>query len=458
MNGSYTVKPSEPTWQGVMPLSVFDQIGTITHELTIYIYRRPQNNCLSPPEAIMDALKDSLGRALSHFYPLAGRVRWSGEGGSRLELHCNAMGAMLREAEADAELYHFLGHDFSLSRKYRYLIPAVDYSLPLEEIPLLLVQLTRFACGGISLGCTVSHTVADGRAAFYFMSEWARLARGEPLKTAPFLDRGVLQAGEPPREYVPEDPADYYLPELMVAEKSKGFDDQDGIKMDKTAMARLKLRQDQVENLKKMANERREESETANRAYTRFEALAAHIWRCVSKARNHEFPEQPTALGVTVDSRSRVHPPLPQNYFGNAVFDVLANSASGELLSKPLGYAASRIRAAIAKVNSEFVGTAIDYLKSIPDLAWLQNIGPVLHGTPSIMNPNLGIISWLGLPNTDGHDFGWGKEIYMGPGEIDGESCYVLPCPSGDGSVIVVLCLQAVHMDSFKKHFYDDIA
>ena len=84
------------------------------------------------------------------------------------------------------ELDHFFGKDFLPSKKHRLLIPDVDCkykSVPLEEIPPLLVQLTRFACGGISLGVALSQAIADGMASLHFMSEWAGLARGEPLKT-----------------------------------------------------------------------------------------------------------------------------------------------------------------------------------------------------------------------------------------------------------------------------------
>ena len=68
----------------------------------------------------------------------------------------------------------------------------------------------------------------------------------------------------------------------------------------------------------------------------------------------------------------------------------------------------------------------------------------------------MGVVSWLSLP-LYGLDFGWGKEVYMGPGDVDGESSFLLPCPSGDWSLVVALCLQLVRMESFKKHFYEDI-
>lgn len=53
---------------------------------------------------------------------------------------------------------------------------------------------------------------------------------------------------------------------------------------------------------------------------------------------------------------------------------------------------------------------------------------------------------------------GGGKEVYMGPGthDFDGDSL-LLPGPDGNGSMLVAICLQEVHMDAFKKHFYQDI-
>lgn len=72
-------------------------------------------------------------------------------------------------------------------------------------------------------------------------------------------------------------------------------------------------------------------------------------------------------------------------------------------------------------------------------------------------NPNIAITSWIGLP-LFGVDFGWGKEIYMGPGAIghDGKS-FILPSRDEDGSFDVPIRLQVEHMDAFKKYFYEHI-
>ncbi|CAL8990554.1 unnamed protein product [Prunus brigantina] len=449
IKGCYVLKPSTPTLQGTLALSEWDQVGTITHVPTIYFYK-PDQTFAAQPDTIANILKDSLSRALVPFYPLAGRLLWIG--GGRLELHCNDMGVPFIEAESDSKLDDF--GDFSPSPEYDYLIPTVDYTLPIHELPILLVQLTRFKCGGLSLSLTISHAVVDGQSALHFISEWARLAKGEPIGVMPFLDRKAFQDRTlPAGNTLGLDHSELDHPPLLLGES-----DNIEERKKKTTVAMLKLTKQQVEKLKRMANEGNDyKNSGTKRAYTRYETVAGHIWRCASKARVHRN-EQPTAMGVCVDSRSRMQPPLPQGYFGNATFDVIATSLAGDLVSKPLGYASSRIKEAIEKVTNDYVLSAIDHFRNQSDLTRFQDLHALGSDQgPFYGNPNLGVVSWLTLP-IYGLDFGWGKEIYMGPGphDFDGDSL-LLPSPDGDGSIVLALCLQVAHMDAFKKHFYEDI-
>ncbi|PQQ01071.1 spermidine hydroxycinnamoyl transferase-like [Prunus yedoensis var. nudiflora] len=421
----YVLKPSTPTLQGSLALSELDQVDTISHVSIIYFYR-PDQNFVSQPDAIVNTLKDSLCRALVPFYPLAGRLRWIG--GGRLELDCNGMGVQFIEAESNSKLDD-LG-DFS-PPEYDYLIPTVDYTLAIHELPILLVQLTRFKCGGVSLGLTISHAVVDGQSTFHFISEWARLAKGEPIGVMPFLDRKAFQA----RTLPAGNTLGRYQSELDHIPLLLGQSDDIEERMKKTTVAMLKLTKHQVEKLKRMANEGNGYNHSGTkRAYTRYETVAGHIWRCVSKARVHRN-EQPTAMGVYVDLRSRMQPPLPQGYFGNATFYGVARSLAGDLVSKPLGYASSRIREAIEKMSNDYVLSAIDHFRNQPDLTRFQDLHALgivgaFHGNP-----------YLEVVRT--YDF-------------DGES-FLLPSPDGDGSMVLTLCLQVAHMDAFKKHFYEDI-
>ncbi|KAK8471076.1 hypothetical protein PHAVU_003G140550 [Phaseolus vulgaris] len=446
----YTVKPMEPTKCGRVPLSEWDQIGTITHVPTIYFYRLSQNFHLFPNNTIASNLKDSLSRVLVPFYPLAGRLRWISNG--RLELDCNAMGVQFVEAQSSSSLED-LG-DFSPSSEHHYLFPKVDYTLPIHELPLVLAQLTKFKCGGISISMTISHAVADGPSALHFTREWARLARGETLEKVPFLDWKVFRAGEPPSVPLTKCHVhtEFNHPPLLLGQTNNSEE-----RKKKTTVAILKLSKFQVETLRKTANESWNRPRNG-RAYSRYESVTGHVWRSACKARGHK-EEQPTAVGICVDSRSRMEPPLPKEYFGNATLDVIASSLAGDLMSKPLGYASSRIREAIERVNDEYVRSGVEFLKNQEDLSRFQDLYAVgSEKGPFYGNPNLGVVSWLTLP-IYGVDFGWGKEVYMGPGthDFDGDSL-LLPGPDGDdGSLLLALCLQVVHMDAFKKHFYEDI-
>ncbi|XP_004507883.1 spermidine hydroxycinnamoyl transferase [Cicer arietinum] len=450
LKSCYSVRPIEPTWCGRLPLSEWDQIGIITHVPTIYFYR-PSQTWLST--TIATTLKDSLSKVLVPFYPLAGRLQWNDKNNGRFDLECNALGAQFIEAQSSLTLTDI--SDFSPSSDYyRYLIPRIDYTLPINDIPLVIVQLTSFKCGGVSISLLVSHAVADGQSALHFTSEWARLARGEPIKTMPFVDRNALHVGESQSPLLPQcsnSEREFNEPPFLL-----GNTDNIEERKKKTTVAIIKVSKTQVEKLRKTANESWGKPSNG-RGYTRYETVTGHVWRTASKARGHGN-DQPTALGVCVDWRCRVDPNLPKGYFGNATLDVVATSLAGDLMSKPLGYASSRIREAIEKVNNEYVRLGMEYFKKHEDLTKFQDLHAIGSDKgPFYGNPNLGVVSWLTLP-IYGLDFGWGKEVYMGPGthELDGDSL-LLPGPDNDGSLLVAICLQEAHMDAFKRHFHQDI-
>lgn len=450
------MKPAEPTFQGCLPLSVWDQIGCVTHIPAIYFYR-PGQHWLKSPDSIIKYLESSLSKVLVHFYPLAGRFRCLQ--GGRLEIDCNAAGVELVEAESDETLAD-LG-DFSASHKFNLLFPSVDYHhIPFQEHPLLYVQLTKFQCGGISLSLTMSHAVADGQSAVHFVSEWARIARGEELGIKPVFDRTVFQIGRddyslppPSKSLAPLFQHDQYfqLLPILIGESSNQSEREKP-----TSTAVLKLTKIQVETLKKKANNGGDITRMQF-PYTRYEVIAAHTWRSACKARNL-VKEQPTSLGLCVDTRKRMQPGLPKGYFGNAIVDVIASGQSGELLSQPLSYAASKIRAAVLQVTKEYVHSAIDFMENQKDISRFQDICAHKRGESAFYgNPNLVAVSWLTLPLYD-LDFGWGKEVYMSLGthESDGD-CVIIPGKVMDESLSVALCLQDSHIEAFRKFFYADI-
>ncbi|KAI4357052.1 hypothetical protein L6164_001028 [Bauhinia variegata] len=447
---SYTVVPSEPTPKGPFWLSDVDQMATWTHVPSIYIYK--PNQIL---DDFVERMRESLSKILVHYFPLAGQLRLIERG--RVELNCNEKGATLLVAESPKTLDEY--GNFEPDHTITELFPHVDYTKSIEETHLFLAQLTRFSCGGLSLGLAISHTLADGVSAIQFVNSWAKLARGETLKEEelPFLDRTIMRSSDPPA--APR--FDHKAYEFMSMPLILGSSDSIAERKKESCVALLPLTRDQMLKIKNKANEETAVSSLvrAARPYSRYEAITAHIWRSGSKARNHD-KQQPTIVRFVGDTRNRLKPSLPRNFFGNALARTLTPiCSSGEIISNPLGYAARKVQEGIDKLTEEYMRSQLDFLASQENIDWVRGslhfVG-VLKGL-FFGNPNFSIVSWLSMPVYDA-DFGWGKPLYMGPGDLNEDGkVLILPSPSGDGSVIIALRLRTAHMEAFQKFFYEDI-
>ncbi|KAL5710538.1 shikimate O-hydroxycinnamoyltransferase [Ranunculus cassubicifolius] len=422
IKSSCSVKPSEPTPDVKLFLSEWDHIKIYTHTPLLYIYPSDQVTSSSVSNPV-ETLKASLNRLLVSYYPLAGRLNCI-EGG-RFELHCNAVGVEIVEAETDSVIED-LG-DFRPSLETKKLIPP-------------------FKCGGICVVIALSHIVVDGKGALGFISSWANFARGgNELSVKPFHDRTVFYRGDPlakPRFDHTEFKAS---PSLLL-----GQEDPTEERMKESTVTMMKLSKTQVETLKKKANEGRSKDDTS-REFSRFEAIAGHIWRCVSKARKLRT-EQLTSLRIIADCRSRFRPPLPDGYYGNVIMVTRPVAEVGELLSG-LGAACRKISEGLARLNDDYVKSATDFLVSQKDLTPFRS-SDVTTGL-FLGNPNLVITSWSGLPIYDA-DFGWGEPIFMGPAAVGVEGrSYIIPGRHEQGSFIILVRLQVAYIADFEKFFYE---
>ena len=232
---------------------------------------------------------------------------------------------------------------------------------------MLLVQLTRFRCGGHCLGVAISDSVVDGQAANSFINSWAKLARGENLgdDQIPFHDRTVLQSREPlmPPRF---DHVEYTTkPPLLIGSMDSQTEQQK-----ETSVTLLRVTSDQVESLRKIANQNMVMRLT--RPYSKYEAIAGHMWRCACKARASNN-RQSTRVRTGVEVRNRLKPALPQGYFGNPMFStVTSNCLSGDLLSNPLSYASGKLREAIERMTDEYIRSALDFMTSQKHIGWLR--------------------------------------------------------------------------------------
>nr|CAD1825625.1 unnamed protein product [Ananas comosus var. bracteatus] len=145
--------------------------------------------------------------------------------------------------------------------------------------------------------------------------------------------------------------------------------------------------------------------------FSSYTLLAAHVWRCACLARGLPA-DQLTKMYIATDGRQRLQPPLPEGYFGNVIFTATPIAAAGDVIGtdeSKLATAAQRIHAALARMDDEYVRSALDYLELQPDLSAL------VRGAHTFRCPNIGLTSWVRLPIHDA-DFGWGRPVFMGPG------------------------------------------
>ncbi|XP_060172741.1 shikimate O-hydroxycinnamoyltransferase-like [Lycium barbarum] len=429
---STMVKPAQGTPQQRKYLwnSNVDLVVPNFHTPSVYFYRP------SGASNFFDAnvLKEALSKALVPFYPMAGRLKRDEDG--RIEIDCNGEGVLFVEAECDGVVDDF--GDFAPTLELRRLIPAVDYSQGIHSYALLVLQITHFKCGGVSLGVGMQHHAADGFSGLHFINTWSDMARGLDLTVSPFIDRTLLRAHDPPQ---PQFPHIEYQPTPTLKASQENIAKSETVP--ETAVSIFKVTRDQITALKAKS---KEDGNTLN--YSSYEMLAGHVWRSTCMARGL-VEDQESKLYIATDGRSRLRPPFPPGYFDNVIFTATPIAVAGDLKSKPIWYAASKIHDALVRMDNDYLRSALDYLELQPDLKAL------VRGAHTFRCPNLGITSWVRLPIHDA-DFGWGRPIFMGPGGIAYEGLsFILPSPSNDGSLSVAISLQAEHMKLFEKFLYD---
>ncbi|KAJ6683022.1 SHIKIMATE O-HYDROXYCINNAMOYLTRANSFERASE-LIKE [Salix koriyanagi] len=142
---------------------------------------------------------------------------------------------------------------------------------------------------------------------------WSEIARGLSLTTPPFVDRTLLGARAPPipaMHHVEYDPP----PSLNTSNS----DDQTPETQKNPKPTRAEILTITADQLRTLKNKSRKDIVDDAVYYSTFETLAAHIWQCTCKARGVS-DDQATKLHIPTDGRSRLNPPLPVGYCGNAL-------------------------------------------------------------------------------------------------------------------------------------------
>jgi omega-hydroxypalmitate O-feruloyl transferase len=349
-------------------------------------------------------MRESLSRVLPSYYPFQGALAVRPDG--RLAVRNGRRGVPFVEASADGELRQVTDGSVSAPGAAEaladlvYTVGTDDGETDREASSLLTVQVTTFKCGGLVLGLSMNHCLADGQSAAEFLRSWAEVARGLPLSTSPFLDRTLQSARPVPTIVFPHD-------EFAEIEDVSGLAGMFGGDDDPFVYRSFTFDAGKLESLKKAASDGdgagAAASATTTTTCSTFVALTAFVWVARTRALRMR-PEQRSKLLFAVDGRRRVDPPLPRGFWGNAVVFACCIADAGDLLGRPLSAAARSIQDAIARTDDAFIRSAVDYIE--------RNRG----ARPSLTATTL-LTAWnrLGL---DTADFGWGQAVHSGPAEL----------------------------------------
>ncbi|CAL4961389.1 unnamed protein product [Urochloa decumbens] len=423
-----------------VPLSVFDKVNFDTYVSVIYVFRPPM-----PPNAALEA---GLARALAEYREWAGRLGVDADGNRAILL--TDEGARLVEATADVTLHSVL--PLRPTREVTSLHPSGGDGDGAQE--LMLVQVTRFACGSVAVGLTAQHLVSDGRATSNFFVAWSQATRGAAVDPAPVHDRASFFAPrDPPLVEFEHRGVEYkhkQTPAQHVTERSvsDGDGEDDEVVVHKVHFSR--------EFIAKLKSEASPPAGTGAPHHHRLSCSAlrcvvAHLWRCVTAARGLPAGAA-TSVRIAVDGRVRMTPRVPEGYTGNVVLWARPTATARDLVTRPLRHAVEVINRGLARVDEDYFRSFVDFASS--GAVEEEGLVPTADAAETVLSPNIEVDSWLRMPFYE-LDFGGGRPFFFMPSYLAVEGLLiVMPSYFGDGSIDAYVPLFSRHINAFKNLCY----
>jgi len=354
-----------------------------------------------PIDKPIETIKQALSQALVHYRPVSGRLA-----GDRIACTTDEWGVPFVGASATC----------ALDEVTVALLPdlAVAYagSLCGDHEPLLQMQVTEFSCGGFVVAVTWNHILADGAGMGQFLQAVGELARGLPRPSVvPVRSATALGArGLPPSTVGAERSAMGFRP-------SKGEGAFLDITVPWSLIGRVRAQCARC---------------------TVFEAVAAVLWRCRTRAAIPDTAEQDqmAPLVFACNVRKLFGLGADDGYYGNCFVLQWVPATRAQVADGDIRDVVGLIRRAKEKIPELLEGGAAER-EQTP----LYNI--------------LGVSSWRGV-GLDEADFGggrparvmWHEELMVVP------ACAVLPPPckgkdDDDGVNVASLCVKPEHADAF---------
>ncbi|MCL7046161.1 hypothetical protein MKW94_013624 [Papaver nudicaule] len=272
---------------------------------------------------------------------------------------------------------------------------------------------------GIFVGCSINHAVCDGTSFWHFMNSWSEIAISavggkSPCSIVlhpPILERCFLNNTNRPIRLPISVDAEHFQKSLVHRSDY--------------CVRFYHFTRETIATLKAKANS--EISPANGHGISSLQALLAHVWVAVTRAR-HLDPDEDVKYFIAVGNRTRLIPHLPQEYFGNSVQGVVATAKVRDLLERGPSWGALLLNQAIMSSNDTTIRCSWD--------SWVQK--PAFQQLEFLFNSSSLLTGGSPRFNMYGNDFGWGQPIAVRSGvanKCDGKISVIPGLIEGSSSV-----------------------
>lgn len=312
--------------------------------------------------------------------------------------------------------------------------------------PIMAIQCTRLACGGLVLAAKIAHPLADIIALTRFVRDWADVGRAmlvdkplpllKPIFEPSRLDAcaaGDINANEtdpatnndalalPLHRYdwwaPPGKPPAVFPPDLPPAGKPMPWSEWDT--KAQVEQYTVHFTREQIDTLWRSATTQDPASSSPNSKISKHDALLAHVWSCIARARGLQSDPNPIHCDLVLGTRPAFQ--LDNSFIGSPTMMLTIEMPASEVASGvALPSIAQRIRETISTVNDP--QRLASHLHSIAFEASPQRIWQAFLGKRHIL-----VTTWARAGLYD-IDFGFGSRVRHADG--------VVPCL--DGCILIV--------------------
>ncbi|KAK4725957.1 hypothetical protein R3W88_030874 [Solanum pinnatisectum] len=394
------IKPSLPTPNHLQnyKLCFFDQVTDETHL----------------PLAHEEQLEQSLSRILTHVYPISGRFTEDNS------ISCQDQGVKFIKAKVNSKLNEFLEKAHKDVNVSLLCWPQDSWNAEASNLfamPVVIIQITEFECGGLALSISHAHIAMDGYSTFTFINEWSKVCRLKiPVEKIDFMSFELADV------FPTRDLSKLLLPRIPAEDRVES----------KLVAKRLYINEDSISRL------REEVGDLCTFKPSRVEMIMALVWRAIIRAseKKHGYLRR-SLMNIPINLSTRlISLPQVEKSFGNLGVDAPLKFIPGE-----------------NKVElHEFVTLIHDTVKDIiitcdktspEDIVFVaQDWG----GSDEVDKCTSASLCKFPIQEAD---FGWGKPCLMHFGSRHDQVCWLYDAECGNG-ICVQVDLKEDYMHLFE--------